>query len=180
MGQYSDLLNRLQLFRSKVPIRYQFEPDALPGQLLPWLLRKPKTLAYLQALLMPAAELYERFLTYTLYARRELSYNGQTLLLERALNDRFDPGLRRIRIINSDFSANPFYTNYGREQQPPKYLYLGDEGRPPRYLYTRAETINSIGFIVRTPAGLAGQEVALHTRIKQLKIALVKYRIVYV
>jgi hypothetical protein len=69
--------------------------------------------------------------------------------------------------------------NFEREQQPVKYLYSEAEGKPLRYLSTYVESFSQTGFTVRTPAALKSQELALNARIKQLKIALVQYRIIY-
>lgn len=169
----------LDKLRALVQPRYWLDLGALEPQLLPYLLRRPRLLAFARALTQPAAELYATWLRYTIQTRHELSYNGQTLQLERALNDKFDPTLRRIQIINTQTYAVPVYLNFIREQEAETYVYSAAEGLPGLYLLTYAEQIGQVGFTVRVPAVLRPQELALRTRINQLKIALVKYRIIY-
>jgi hypothetical protein len=168
----------LEKLRERTQPRYWLDLGALEEQVLPYLLRRPRLLAFARALLAPAAELYGTFLSYTIQTRHELSYNGQTMQLERALNDRFDPALRRIQIINTQTYAQPVYLNFEREQQAETYVFTEAEGQP-LYLSTYAEQVGQVGFTVRVPAVLRAQELALRTRINQLKIALVKYRIIY-
>ncbi|OON67802.1 hypothetical protein B0919_16590 [Hymenobacter sp. CRA2] len=137
-------------------------------------------LAYLNSLLAPLASLYQVFIEFQATVRRELSYNGQTLAFQRALNDRFDPVLARIRIINSDAVSVPVYINFVREPESPKNIKSAREAGPHLVLNSVAEEASLIGFVVRCPATLSGQEPALKARIDQLKLALVKYRIQYV
>jgi len=164
----------------KLPTRYRLDLPALITNLLPAILRRPRHIAWLLALLSPVIKLYEQFTAYYFLARRELSYNGQTMMMERALNDRFDPAFRRIRIVNADTQFDQTYFNFVREQQPWKYAHLEREDEPPLYMHRYSEFVNQTGFTVRCPLNLATQQTALHTRIRQLKIALVKYQLLFV
>ncbi len=165
---------------TKAPLRYRFDLPALIAGTLPHLLRQPKLKAYLNALLAPLAALYSSFQVLQARAARELSYNGQTLSFQRALNDLFDPVLARIRIVSSDASYESIYVNFVAEQETAKYTKFTTEPPPFLMLYTGIEEANQVGFVVRCPASLRPQEAALRARIQQLKLALVKYRIQYV
>jgi hypothetical protein len=165
---------------TKTPLRYRFDLEALVVGLLPSLLRKPKLKAYLNALLMPVATLYAGFVAFQAKARRELSYNGQTLSFQRALNDLFDPVLARIRIISQDASFEAVYVNFVAEEEAEKYTKFTTESPPHFVLYGTVELASQVGFVVRCPASLRPQEPALKARIGQLKLAMVKYRIQYV
>jgi hypothetical protein len=162
------------------PLRYRFNLPALINSLLPSLLRKPVTLAWLQAQLQPAAELYAQFVAYAAATRTELSYNGQTLMLEKALNDKFDPVFRRIRIINADTFLQPIYLNFVAEQQPAVPVFFEAEGEPPLYFEYWAGYVNQVGFTVQLPRSLRPAEAAVQARIGQLKLALIKHKLLYI
>jgi hypothetical protein len=163
-----------------VATRYTLQQRPLIKSLLPSLLRRPKMLAWLQALLSPLLVTYAHFVQHVKASSTELSYNGQTMLLEKALNDRFDPAFRRIRIINSDTVLQPVYFNYASELQPMPVAYYASEGRPLLYLSRASEYANQLGFTVQVPRALAPQEAALQARIKQLKLSLIRHSLIYV
>ena len=94
----------------------------LVALLTPPALRKTRLLALLEALILPVRTSYGRFgnnRTSNLY---KLAHNGQVCYLRKALNDRFDPSLRRIYIAEGN--------KYERE-----YIYTSAEQKP-RYLGT--------------------------------------------
>jgi hypothetical protein len=162
---------------AKLPPRYRLDLPRLVWLLLPVLLRKPRLLAWLNVLTSPVEYLYRQFLDYRLDTLRELSYNGQTALLEAALNDKLDPTLRRIVIRNSTNFLEALYINFKREAQPPTYASSKAEGRP-LYPHRASEFANQVGFTVYAP-GLNAKDYQLNILIKRFKIALVKYRIIY-
>jgi hypothetical protein len=163
-----------------LPPRYSFKLPALVNSLLPSLLRQPRHLAWLRALLSPLAWLQLQLATFVATTKTELSYNGQTLLLEKALNDRFDPAFRRIRIINADTDLQPVYLNFEAEQQPLPTVYFEAEQQPLLYLTNWIEYTNQVGFTVQLPRSLRPQEVAVQARIKQLKLALIRHKLLYI
>ncbi|TGE23564.1 hypothetical protein [Hymenobacter metallicola] len=166
-------------FSEQMPTRYRVKVFSLLTSLLPSLLRRPKMIAWLQVLHTPLLDLYEQFAQHVATTATELSYNGQTMLLEKALNDRFDPVFTRIRIINSDTDLSPVYLNFVSEQQPMPISYFAYEGEPLLYMASWIDFMNQTGFTVRVPRSLENQEAPLQARIKQLKLALIRHRIVY-
>ena len=148
--------------------------------LLPSLLRRPRQVAWLQWLTTPVANLYARFVAYEANVRRELSYNSQVLLFEAALNDRFDPAVRRIYISNSDAELQPLYVNFVAEQQPNPRLYFQSEGKPPVYLFRWSEFSSQTDFVVTAPAVLAGRKQQLDALIRRLKLANTNYTLRFV
>lgn len=172
------VISRLQ--ELQIPLRYRFDVAALTVGVLPHLLRQPKLQALAASLVAPVGRIYAEFLAFQEQTRRELSYNGQTLNFQRALNDLFDPALARIRIINTDATFESIYVNFVAEEEPDKYSKYASEAPPHFMLHTVAEEASQVGFVVRCPASLRPQEPALKARIGQLKLALVKYRIQYV
>lgn len=163
-----------------LPTRYRFDLPLLLKALLPALLRRPKMLAWVQTLNSPLVATYELFTQHVAKSRTELRYNGQTMLLEKALNDRFDPVFRRIRIINSDTELSPVYLNYVSEQQPMPITYRTEEDMPLLKLNKWIEYVSQVGFVVQVPRSLRPQEPALQARIKQLKLSMIRHTITYI
>ena len=79
-------------------MKYAFNHKKLGIQLLPTVLRKSNTVAYLTALLTPLQELYDQFLTDKSRLSKEARYNSQIMLFEYLLNSQFDPNSRRITV----------------------------------------------------------------------------------
>jgi hypothetical protein len=160
--------------------------ERLAVQLLPALLRKPKLVAWLLAMLYPLRQLYARWLLEADAARRELAYNSQTILFEKALNDQFDPAPapygRRIVIQNSDTELLPLYLNFSSENQPDTYWRYTVEGAPWQYLYYEAEFNSQLDFTVRVPVVLRSAErtIQLHARIQHFKLAMRRYQLKFV
>lgn len=172
----------------RVVARFRLDVPALALHLLPALLRRgPRLRAWLLALVAPLAEVYDRFLAHYYATRRELSYTGQTMSLEQALNDRFDPAFRRIVIVQNLVEIENTYdrftaNNYEGQGEPPgPTFFVSEPGYVPRYDYDYSAQTGQAGFIVRAPRSLqALQDTALNARIGQLKLALITYRIAYV
>lgn len=162
--------------------RYRVDFDYLSTLLLPSLLRKPKLRAWLLALLAPLRQLYTTFLLYAEATRIELTYNSQTIALEGALNDQFDPLLRRITIDNSDTELLPFYVNFLSEQQPEKHVLFASESPPWLYCYGYAEFTTQTDFTVRVPVMLRNPQRTdqLNARIRRFKLAMRHYTLRYV
>jgi hypothetical protein len=163
---------------ASTPTRYRLDVPRLGWLLLPSLLRRPRLVAWVTSLLSPVDYLYQQFLSYRLDTLCELSYNGQTALLEKALNDKLDPNLRRIVIRNSAVYLDSLYLNFKREAQPPVYATSRSEGRP-LYPHRASEFAGQVGFTVYAP-GLNAKDYQLNILIRRFKIALVSYRILYV
>lgn len=145
--------------------------------LTPPLLRRPRLLAFVQALLAPLRELNAELLAYTTTARRTLAYNCQTLAFEGLLNDGFDPGLRRIRIANTDVNLQPDFVNLAREQQPAFPLWRRAEGEAAVFLRRRAEYFSQVGFVVLVPTSLVPADAAAATRWRtRLEATIRRYK----
>ncbi|GAA4354198.1 hypothetical protein GCM10023185_15660 [Hymenobacter saemangeumensis] len=168
-----------------VPVRYRLDFFALVRQLVPVMLRKPRLLAWLYALLAPLRGQYTIFIDFEAQTRRELSYNGQKMVFERALNLRFDPFLRRIRIVNADTELLPEY-DYNRveEHLPEQFMYLANEHPPAswEFDYFYQEFVTQLDFMVRVPLGINTPEktLQLHAFIRRYKLATKRYSLLFV
>ncbi|GGG33513.1 hypothetical protein [Hymenobacter glacieicola] len=159
--------------------RFRLNFPALVRGLVPSLLRKPRTLAWLEVLTSPIETIYQDFLNYQADVLRQLSYNGQTIMMEKALNDTFDPGFRRIRVRNAVGELAPVYVNFVREQQPnPTTTFVQEAGHQPLYLRHQVEFNSQVDFTVYAP-GLAAQALGLHAMVRRLKRAMTNYQILY-
>ena len=75
---------------------YKVDFDKLILLLLPTFLRRPVLFGYLKALISPIASLHYRWSKMRDENLKKLSYNCQRCYFRGALNDKFDPVLRRI------------------------------------------------------------------------------------
>jgi hypothetical protein len=162
------------------PARFRVDFEHLVRLLLPTLLRKPRLVNWLWALLSPLLDLYATFLTYRETTLRELSYNGQTLVLQECLNDSFDPYLsqRRIRIVNVDVELQPDYDNFRSEQQAQEqYMVFVQECPPWAYDRHQVEYDTQLDFLVWAPDQLNTPDLArrLRARVEQFRPAATRY-----
>jgi hypothetical protein len=162
-------------------IRYRVHFDYLVELLLPSLLRRPRLRAWLLSLLAPLRQLYLTFLLYAEATRIELTYSSITIILEGALNDQFDPSLRRIRIDNSDTELQPLYFNFLSEQQPEKYILFVAESPPWTYAYLYKEFTSQVDFTVHVPLVLRTPQRAdqLQARIRRFKLAMRHHQLIF-
>jgi len=174
-----DTITPVQQIAPPVDARYRLSIPTLISQLLPAVLRKPGQIAWLSALLSPVGSLYSGFLSYRATTLRLLSYNGQTILLEKALNDTFDPLLRRIVVRNTVGELTPVYLNFEYENQPAPFVFFEDEpDYQPLYLHEDVEFNSQVDFTVFAP-DQAAKATALNTMIRRLKRAMTNYQILY-
>lgn len=129
------------------------------------LLRKPKILALLQALVAPFKSLYNEFYAFKEVANYRAEHYGSVGLMEKVLNDHFDDVERRIFIDNAKINETEHY--YDNEIGDPIFFIDGDA-----QFYHDISTYNVYGsdFTVFLPIGLkpvnSADEEALLTRIR--------------
>lgn len=88
---------------------------------LPASLRKPRRILFLKAMLSPLRALHTIFKAFIDNLFYFASYNGGMQSLTTALNDKFDPSLRRITVVDAFF--DPTFIFYTTESQPAPYAY---------------------------------------------------------
>jgi hypothetical protein len=90
---------------------YKIDFDRLVLLLLPTFLRKPVLFGYIRALIAPIASLHYKWSRMREENLTKLSYNSQRCYLRGALNDKYDPDLRRITIDETlDIGQDYIYT----------------------------------------------------------------------
>ena len=151
---------------------YSVDYRRLALLLTPTFLRKPVLNAVLYALIKPIETLHfiwSRFREDNIY---KLEKTGQVCYLRGALNDVFDPDLRRIYIDGSGGNAEKTFIYTPAENQT---KYLGT-------LYLRASlefADNGADFLVFVPSGIvASQSFELRALIDFYKLAGKRYLII--
>lgn len=127
--------------------------------------------AWIRSLLMPLDDLYGRFVEQRNKHLYNLAHNGQKCYLRKALNDRFDPHLRRITIDEPTHYAAVYI--FTEPEDLPIYL------EPSVYLYAGEEHVGGTNFVVRIPRGLSYLDLEIKALIDYYKIASKKYTIYY-
>ena len=142
---------------------YNFNIDKLLVLITPTFLRKRKLVAWLRTLAMPLNKLLDDFKVHRERDLYNLIHNSQVCYLRKALNDAFDPQLRRIKI--EDGRQNQRLYIYPRSANRPLYL-----GRV--FLYQRGAYIDGgVDFIVVLPQGLEYDRYKLEALVNFYKLA---------
>ena len=142
---------------------YNFNIDKLLVLLTPTFLRKPKLVAWLRTLAMPLNKLLDDFKGHRERDLYNLTHNSQVCYLRKALNDEFDPQLRRIKI--EDGTRNIRRYIYQRNVNRPLYL-----GR--MFVYLRGNYIDGgVDFVVVLPRGLEYDKYKLEALVNFYKLA---------
>lgn len=120
---------------------------------LPPILRKPTSLAFLEAVAEPFETLQSNLYGNHEHTKELLKFNGQVCYLEHVLNDNFDFSSRQIYI--GDGNVNPL-TYVFDESEPNEDLILFNqsEGGTPPYLYNLSEIAIEVDFIVFYPGSI--------------------------
>ena len=130
---------------------YKVDFDKLILLILPTFLRKPVLFGYVRALITPIASLHYKWSRMRDENLIKISYNSQRCYLRKALNDKYDPELRRITIDGTlDTTQDYIYT-------PAENLdvYLGI-----MYLQQDFNYNNSIvDFLVNVPGQLLNEKI---------------------
>ncbi|MDN3672606.1 hypothetical protein QWY99_06005 [Flavobacterium branchiarum] len=130
---------------------YKVDWDRLVLLLLPTFLRKTVLFGYLSSLVSPIANLHYQWLQIREDNLKKLSYNSQKCYLRKAINDKFDPDLRRITIGNTaQVDQDYLYT-----QAENIDVYLG-----VMYLEQDFNYISGMAdFIINVPASILNQKI---------------------
>jgi hypothetical protein len=143
--------------------------------LLPIILRQPIVIAFLESAVSPVDMLHILFSNNRDDNLYRLSITPQVCYLEKALNDRFDVGDRRIYIGDGVFYEELFL--YTDAENKDEFIYAETENKN-MYIYTGSETgSESVDFIVNVPADLKYNEPEMKAIIDMYKLASKKYSI---
>jgi hypothetical protein len=133
--------------------------------MLPAILRKPKIMAFVAALLSPIVWIYDQFAANRTRNIADASVTPQVFSLQKTLNDRYDAQERRI-VVDSSI---------------PKQVYIyTEQERRPQYLPMTLSVGIATDFVIEVPNALYARqnEIANTTRLyalpsKKFKIILI-------
>ncbi|WP_417366913.1 hypothetical protein [Flavobacterium beibuense] len=145
-------------------------------EFLPSGLRKPALSAFVQSVIKPITKLNYTWSQNRLSTIYKLEHTGQVCYLRKALNDNFDPELRRIYIGNGNVNQTPYiYTEAEAQNQ-----FTGTEAEETTfYLRTEAETADTgLDFIVWVPETILNEQFyGLHALVDFYKAGGKRYNI---
>lgn len=159
--------------------------------LLPSFLRKPKMLAWFRILLRPMQIVNNSLQQYVEKKRKEIHWNGQSIVLERALNITFNPGVDYddalssgnmsgcILIDNTSFLFKRIYRYYQSEKQGDGgFTYYQSEGQGDKgFFYFQSEQSSVYHFVIKIPSGLIYNADEVSRFVNNFKIAGKKFTI---
>src|SRR5512146_2197103 len=105
---------------------YDIAYKKLVNSLVPQVLRKPKMVALLYALVNPVVYVYNLFLINRRSNLYRLMITPQVCYVEMELNDKYNSSARRIKITRPK-SYNPLFL-YKKIENKPVFLYKKNEG----------------------------------------------------
>lgn len=142
------------------------------------MLHKPLRLAWLDVLLSPLKAIYSKFRTVTDDADFATKHSGIKIYLEKALNDKFDPGARTIYIDNvNNTRRNYIYSK--REARAGAYVFGKTDINPlkPMYVLSRLEYFGTNDFIINISSSVIFNETLLRQFVDSFKPAGKRYTI---
>ncbi|WP_299460795.1 hypothetical protein [uncultured Microscilla sp.] len=156
---------------------YHIDFDRLVDMLLPGFLRKPKMTAFLKACVVPVKTLYQRFQAFSQQQKYEAGITAQAGLIEKALNDAFDPTLRRFQIVHELLNDGPviFLDSDDQSSQNP-IMYLDADAQSDSGIVLHLDSESSelpagIDFRVKAPLGTETQQEAIRSMVSKYKFA---------
>lgn len=151
---------------------YKIDFKRLAIHQLPTFLRQPLIFGLLRAALTPLETLYEAFLNKRAAQIYRLSHNGQTCYLQAALNDSFDPSLRRVRVLTVERDGEWLYAVTESGQGIPIATAEGEESQDVPIVYDElALTAEQNNFVVFLP------ENVYQTRLEAVKTLVDTYKL---
>jgi hypothetical protein len=130
---------------------YNIDIQKLTLQLLPTFLRGKAVLQSLfLAISQPVVFIYDQWNAKRLQDLYKIEHTGQVCLLRKALNDRFDPTLRRIEIVDGNRIIRQYI--YTTVEQQPRFL------SSPMFIYSRDDYADTgVDFVVIAPQDIIDQ-----------------------
>lgn len=130
---------------------YKVDFDRLVLLLLPTFLRKPVLFGYVRALITPIASLHYKWSRMRDENLTKLSYNSQRCYLRKALNDKYDPELRRITIDGTLGTAQDYIYTPAENLD----VYLGIMYLEEDFNYSNS----TVDFLVNVPGQLLNDKI---------------------
>lgn len=151
---------------------YDIDFRKLVGQMCGALLKKPKRVAWLTAALKPLRNLHTEFLSYAGLKSYEVKWNGQTIVVQQMLRDKFGPG---IIITNNTDTLDSLLVGDGADtggnwgEDPDVDSYIADGYNPA-----------ATNFTVQVPGSITFVQSEMEAWINKYKLFGTTYNIVII
>ena len=132
--------------------------------LTPFFKRTAALLDWLYSLIRPLKEVNNGFVSFVSNTEYNLTFTSETNVLERFLNDQFDPVSRGIFITNINEVDFQFIFNKV-ENKAPVYIFNKSEAEPPFYVMTKTELLQSVNFIINVPLAVIFNPIVMRERV---------------
>lgn len=153
-------------------VNYDIDFKDMVGQLCGYIHRKTVRVAWLTGALKPLRTLHDIFLTFSTAKGYEVKWNGQTIVLERLLRDRFGDG---IFITNHVVEVNGAFVGEGDDTA----FFVGERNDQSQYIDI-SYNIDQVNFTVNVPAAISFVQSELEAWINKYKLFGTTYEIVIV
>lgn len=139
----------------------------LSGWLLPTRLRSPRLLAWVKALTAPVVWLYGQFRSNRDKNLYRMNHGQHIAHLEAVLNDKYDAGFRRIKIVDGE-TLDPCFLYRDIENKP---LFIKtDADAATKWLYNEEEIdFSGFDFVVQIPFTIPYDEDELQQLVNDYK-----------
>lgn len=125
----------------------------LVSWLLPVKLRRPRLYAFLRSVTTPIVWLYGRFHVQRKENLYKLDHRQHVTHLEAVLNDKWDNGFRRIKVVDAPIDYQPTMI-YKTVENKAVYIFQTSENQP-ELLWTNEEVLfGGIDFVVQVPVSI--------------------------
>ena len=159
---------------------YNFSVSLLIKRNTPTRKRTADVLDWLFSLMTGSRKVQTDLVDYRNSTLLALSYNSQTLIFNKLLNDNCDPTLARIYIDNNADDLENSYMWYIEENQFDAFMYdLSEEPFNGRYMYSIQEYQQPFDFTVWCPVSLQPKEATIRALVEFYKLAGKRYTIKY-
>ena len=145
---------------------YNLDVKKVVLYLLPTVLRKPRLIAFINALSIPFESTLNVLGNYRLRLNKEVAITPQKCYLRKFLNDKFDVNLRRILVEDS-------------VSLPTTYIFLESENNPKFLPFFLSDT-EGVNFIVKVPISLQNIESQIIDFINKYKLPSKSFRLEYI
>ncbi len=152
---------------------YTIDFEKMIKQLLGYLLRVVKRVAWLKACLKPLQTIHTTFLNYTQAVVNEIKWNGQTIKLEQLLIQKFGAGITittNTVLIDGLFVADAIDVR----------SIIGAELKEGALIYDGIVSIAQFNFTVYVPISITFSQTEMIAFIEKYKMFGVTYNIVIV
>lgn len=161
--------------------KYDINIAKLAIQLLPMCLRGNRMKAFVKAIAEPLRYMKEYFEAFRKSKDYRLTHNSQVCYLQAALNDRFDPLLRGVEILDGD-GSNEGVILHKRSENNPLNIYERQEEKPVIMYQRNFGGSRSITFQVKVPRRLSLNdrlsEYEVSAVVNEYKLASMRYKII--